>query len=408
MSKISIKNAVKKYGENTVIPDLSAEIGDGELFTLLGPSGCGKTTLLRMIAGFNSIEGGDIYFNDTRINDMDPSKRNIGMVFQNYAIFPNLTVRENVAFGLKNRKLDKQEIKEKTDKFLDLMQITEYADRMPNQLSGGQQQRIALARALVITPDVLLMDEPLSNLDAKLRLEMRSVIRHTQKNVGITTVYVTHDQEEAMAIVLLMDEPLSNLDAKLRLEMRSVIRHTQKNVGITTVYVTHDQEEAMAISDKIAVMNAGVIQHIGRPKEIYQRPKNVFVATFIGRTNLVPARIQDGELIFADGYREKIPALAKAEAQEVQCSIRPEEFVICKDGEEGIRGTVKEFTYLGLNTHYYIETDEGETVEIVEESSMDEELKEGQPVLLKIKKEKVNVFNKAGDVNLVRGEAYEE
>lgn len=361
MSKISIKNAVKKYGENTVIPDLSAEIGDGELFTLLGPSGCGKTTLLRMIAGFNSIEGGDIYFNDTRINDMDPSKRNIGMVFQNYAIFPNLTVRENVAFGLKNRKFDKQEIKEKTDKFLDLMQITEYADRMPNQLSGGQQQRIALARALVITPDVLLMDEPLSNLDAKLRLEMRGVIRHTQKNVGITTVYVTHDQEEAMAI-----------------------------------------------SDKIAVMNAGVIQHIGRPKEIYQRPKNVFVATFIGRTNLVPARIQDGELIFADGYREKISALAKAEAQEVQCSIRPEEFVICKDGEEGIRGTVKEFTYLGLNTHYYIETDEGETVEIVEESSMDEELKEGQPVLLKIKKEKVNVFNKAGDVNLVRGEAYEE
>lgn len=361
MSKISIKNAVKKYGENTVIPDLSAEIGDGELFTLLGPSGCGKTTLLRMIAGFNSIEGGDIYFNDTCINDMDPSKRNIGMVFQNYAIFPNLTVRENVAFGLKNRRLDKQEIKEKTDKFLDLMQITEYADRMPNQLSGGQQQRIALARALVITPDVLLMDEPLSNLDAKLRLEMRGVIRHTQKNVGITTVYVTHDQEEAMAI-----------------------------------------------SDKIAVMNAGVIQHIGRPKEIYQRPKNVFVATFIGRTNLVPARIQDGELIFADGYREKIPALAKAEAQEVQCSIRPEEFVICKDGEEGIRGTVKEFTYLGLNTHYYIETDEGETVEIVEESSMDEELKEGQPVLLKIKKEKVNVFNKAGDVNLVRGEAYEE
>ena len=320
MSKISIKNAVKKYGENTVIPNLSAEIGDGELFTLLGPSGCGKTTLLRMIAGFNSIEGGDIFFNDTRINDMDPSKRNIGMVFQNYAIFPNLSVRDNVAFGLKNRKMDKQTIRNKTDEFLNLMQIMEYADRMPSQLSGGQQQRIALARALVITPDVLLMDEPLSNLDAKLRLEMRSVIRHTQKSVGITTVYVTHDQEEAMAI-----------------------------------------------SDKIAVMNAGVIQHIGRPREIYQRPKNVFVATFIGRTNLISARIQDGELIFADGYRERIPALEKAEDQEVQCSIRPEEFIICKDGTEGIRGTVKECTYLGLNTHYYIDTDEGDTVEIVEE-----------------------------------------
>ena len=195
MSKILIKNAVKKYGDNTVIPDLSAEIEDGELFTLLGPSGCGKTTLLRMIAGFNSIEGGDIYFNDTRINDMDPSKRNIGMVFQNYAIFPNLSVRNNVAFGLKNRKIEKEKIKTETDKYLNLMQIMEYAERMPSQLSGGQQQRIALARALVITPDVLLMDEPLSNLDAKLRMEMRTVIRHTQKSVGITTVYVTHDQE---------------------------------------------------------------------------------------------------------------------------------------------------------------------------------------------------------------------
>lgn len=164
----------------------------------------------------------------------------------------------------------------------------------------------------------------------------------------------------------------------------------------------------MAISDKIAVMNAGVIQHIGRPREIYQRPKNVFVATFIGRTNLISARIQDGELIFADGYRERIPALEKAEDQEVQCSIRPEEFIICKDGTEGIRGTVKECTYLGLNTHYYIDTDEGDTVEIVEESSIEDDLKEGQPVLLKIKREKVNIFDKAGNVNLVRSEAYEK
>lgn len=361
MSKISIKNVVKKYGDNTVIPDLSAEIADGELFTLLGPSGCGKTTLLRMIAGFNSIEGGDICFNDNRINDMDPSKRNIGMVFQNYAIFPNLTVRDNVAFGLKNRKMDKEKIKTETDKYLNLMQIMEYADRMPNQLSGGQQQRIALARALVITPDVLLMDEPLSNLDAKLRLEMRTVIRHTQKSVGITTVYVTHDQEEAMAI-----------------------------------------------SDKIAVMKDGVIQHIGKPKDIYQRPKNVFVATFIGRTNIVVAKVENGCLVFKDGYREEIEALTHAENQEVLCSVRPEEFVIVKDvSSEGIHGVVKESTYLGLNTHYFIETDSGETVEIVEESSLEDELKEGQKVLLRIKKEKINVFNKAGDTNLVRSESYE-
>ena len=361
MSKILIKNAVKKYGDNTVIPDLSAEIEDGELFTLLGPSGCGKTTLLRMIAGFNSIEGGDIYFNDTRINDMDPSKRNIGMVFQNYAIFPNLSVRNNVAFGLKNRKIEKEKIKTETDKYLNLMQIMEYAERMPSQLSGGQQQRIALARALVITPDVLLMDEPLSNLDAKLRMEMRTVIRHTEKSVGITTVYVTHDQEEAMAI-----------------------------------------------SDRIAVMKDGVIQHIGKPKDIYQRPKNVFVATFIGRTNMVHAKIEGGELVFADGYREHIDALSKAEDQEVLCSIRPEEFVIGKEGGEGIKGTVKEFVYLGLNTHYYIDTDAGETVEIIEESSLEEELKEGQSVVLKVKKEKINVFNQTGDLNLVRSEAYEK
>lgn len=361
MSRIIIKNAVKKYGENTVIPDLSAEIEDGELFTLLGPSGCGKTTLLRMIAGFNSIEGGDIYFNETRINDMDPSKRNIGMVFQNYAIFPNLSVRNNVAFGLKNRKIEKEKIKTETDKYLNLMQIMEYAERMPSQLSGGQQQRIALARALVITPDVLLMDEPLSNLDAKLRMEMRTVIRHTQKSVGITTVYVTHDQEEAMAI-----------------------------------------------SDRIAVMKDGVIQHIGKPKDIYQRPKNVFVATFIGRTNMVPAKIEKGELVFADGYRERIDALRQAEDQEVICSIRPEEFVICKEGSDGIKGTVKEFVYLGLNTHYYIDTDAGETVEIIEESSLKEELKEGQSVLLKVKKEKINVFNQTGEQNLVRSEAYEK
>lgn len=360
MSKISIKHAVKKYGNNTVIPDLNALIKDGELFTLLGPSGCGKTTLLRMIAGFNSIEGGDICFNDTRINDMDPSKRNIGMVFQNYAIFPNMTVRDNVAFGLKNRKMDKDKIKEQTDKYLNLMQIMQYAERMPNQLSGGQQQRVALARALVIMPDVLLMDEPLSNLDAKLRLEMRSVIRHTQKDVGITTVYVTHDQEEAMAI-----------------------------------------------SDTIAVMKDGVIQHVGSPKDIYQRPKNVFVATFIGRTNIVPARVKQGAVVFSSGYRVELDCLKQAEDQEVLCSIRPEEFVISPEGSEGIRGVVKEYTYLGLNTHYFVETEDHMTVEIVEESSIEDELKPNQRVLLQVKKHKINLFNKEGSVNLVRSEAYE-
>ena len=242
---IVITDLCKSFGSTPVLQRFTWTVD--RPMVLMGRSGCGKTTLLRMIAGFNSIEGGDFYFNEERINDKEPSKRNIGMVFQNYAIFPNLSVRDNVAFGLKNRKVDKDEIKKRTDEFLNLMQIMQYADRMPNQLSGGQQQRIALARALVISPDVLLMDEPLSNLDAKLRVEMRSVIRHTQKSVGITTVYVTHDQEEAMAI-----------------------------------------------SDRIAVMKDGVIQHVGTPRDIYQRPKNVFVATFIVRPTSVTAHGKGG------------------------------------------------------------------------------------------------------------------
>lgn len=360
MGKIYANSLVKKYGNNTVISDLTIEIKDGELFTLLGPSGCGKTTLLRMVAGFNSIEGGEIFFDKTRMNDIDPSKRNIGMVFQNYAIFPHMTVRENVAFGLKNRKLGKAKIQEETERYLNLMQISQYADRMPNQLSGGQQQRVALARALVIAPDVLLMDEPLSNLDAKLRLEMRSVIRHTQQNVGITTVYVTHDQEEAMAI-----------------------------------------------SDTIAVMNDGVIQHVGSPKEIYQRPRNVFVATFIGRTNIIPARVEQGMVIFSNDYYVQMESIRMAKKQEVLCSVRPEEFIIIPGSGEGIKGVVKEYTYLGLNTHYMVELEDGSAVEIVEESSIEEELKPGQMVLLQVKKHKINIFNLEGNVNLVRSEAYE-
>ena len=263
MSRISVKDAVKRYGNNTVIPDLNLEIGDGELFTLLGPSGCGKTTLLRMIAGFNSIEGGDIFFNEKRINDMDPSKRNIGMVFQNYAIFPNLSVRDNVAFGLKNRKVDKAEIKKRTDEFLNLMQIMQYADRMPNQLSGGQQQRIALARALVISPDVLLMDEPLSNLDAKLRLEMRYELQ------------------------------------RLHVE-----------TGSTFVYVTHDQMEAMTLATQICLMNNGVLQQYAAPLEVYNHPANLFAADFVGNPsiNFVEAKGWQGpegsiELTLLDGHK---------------------------------------------------------------------------------------------------------
>lgn len=195
---IEIENVIKRYGDLTIIPGLTEHIKNGEFFTLLGPSGCGKTTLLRMIAGFNTIEGGEIRFNDKVINDIPAHKRNIGMVFQSYAIFPHLTVRENVEYGLKLRKLAKSEMKEKVDKILDVVQITEYQDRLPERLSGGQQQRVALARAFLLAPDLLLMDEPFSALDAITREEMQDVFLTLWREAQTTTVLVTHYVEEAL------------------------------------------------------------------------------------------------------------------------------------------------------------------------------------------------------------------
>ena len=357
---INVKNVIKRYGDNTVIPDLSLTIREGEFFTLLGPSGCGKTTLLRMIAGFNSIEGGDFYFNDTRINDLNPAKRNIGMVFQNYAIFPHMNVRKNVEFGLKNRPFDRKLIHQQADKFLKLMQIDQLADRMPAQLSGGQQQRVALARALCIEPDVLLMDEPLSNLDAKLRVEMRTVIKEIQNSVGITTVYVTHDQEEAMAV-----------------------------------------------SDRIAVMNSGVIQQIGKPKDLYQRPSNLFVATFIGRTNVLDKRLTeiDGRLaVDFDGYLVPMDNLTNEahSGQSVKASVRPEEFVIVDKQQPGIEGVVEFSTFLGLNTHYLVRLKSGERVEIIQESKIEDILEKGSTVHLSVKGEKINIFTETGETSLIK------
>ncbi len=352
---ISIKNAVKKYGDNTIIPDLSIDIHDKEFFTLLGPSGCGKTTLLRMIAGFNSIEGGDFFFNETRINELDASKRNIGMVFQNYAIFPHYTVRQNVEFGLKNRKFPKEKIQSEASEFLDLMQILEFEDRMPELLSGGQQQRVALARALVIKPDVLLMDEPLSNLDAKLRMEMRQAIRDLQKEVGITTIYVTHDQEEAMAI-----------------------------------------------SDRIAVMKDGIIQHVGTPQEIYHRPSNIFVATFIGRTNLIDAEFNfDTKIVQMDGYNFKMDNLSCETNSPVILSIRPEDFHMSKNQSDGIKSTISDSVFLGLNTHFFISLPNKQTIEIIHESVMDSSFRKGDTIYLNIKTDKINVFSKDGNRNLI-------
>ncbi len=359
---IKITNAIKRYGDNTIIGDLSVDIKEGEFFTLLGPSGCGKTTLLRMIAGFNSIEGGDFYFNDTRINDMDPAKRNIGMVFQNYAIFPHLSVKDNVAFGLKNKKVPKDEIEVRTKKFMELMHIDEYAERMPDRLSGGQQQRVALARALVIQPDVLLMDEPLSNLDAKLRVEMRTVIKEIQNSVGITTVYVTHDQEEAMAV-----------------------------------------------SDRIAVMKDGDIQHIGTPKDIYQRPSNLFVSTFIGRTNVVDAKlvVEDNKTyaVFKDGYKLEMDNILDEQKhdQDIVASIRPEELIIAPESKEGLKAVIDDSIFLGLNTHYMVHLEDGTKLEIIQESKIDSIIPKGTQIHLIINSEKVNLFTADGSKNIVTG-----
>ena len=364
--EININKAVKKYGNLTIIPGLDEHIKNGEFFTLLGPSGCGKTTLLRMIAGFNSIEGGTIAFNDKVINDIPAHERNIGMVFQSYAIFPHLTVRENVEYGLKLRKLPKAEMKEKVDKILDVVQITEYQDRLPERLSGGQQQRVALARAIVIHPSVLLMDEPLSNLDAKLRVEMRTAIREVQKQVGITTVYVTHDQEEALSI-----------------------------------------------SDRIAVMKKGEIQQTARPHTIYTRPYNVFVSTFIGHSNLFHGTIKgdtNGKVVvFNDGYIMPMDNLSEdaVDGMEVIISVRPEEFSIQKDG---LKCKIKNKVFLGKYNTYFLEFPENmlipdqPSIEFSQDLGHAERLLDiDEEVVLRPNPAKVNIFTADGSRNLLKG-----
>lgn len=365
-NSINIDNVVKKYGEVTIIPNLSVQIKNGEFFTLLGPSGCGKTTLLRMIAGFNSIEGGEIKFDNMVINNISAHKRNIGMVFQNYAIFPHLTVRQNVEYGLKIRKMPKAEMKKKVDAILETVKISDYQDRLPEKLSGGQQQRVALARAIVIHPSVLLMDEPLSNLDAKLRVEMRSAIRDAQKQVGITTVYVTHDQEEALAI-----------------------------------------------SDRIAVMKQGVIQQVGAPEDIYTRPSNVFVSTFIGHSNLFYGKVgkdNNGTYVeFVNGYKVTLNNLNTecTVGMKVIISVRPEEFFL---EEDGLKVKIKNRTFLGKHTNYELEFSDSmvipnqPSIEYSQDLGQSTKIYEvGDILSLKPNAFKINVFSEDGQISLIKG-----
>jgi iron(III) transport system ATP-binding protein len=346
---VIIKNAVKKYGDFTAVNGISLNIEQGEFFTLLGPSGCGKTTLLRMIAGFNTVDGGEICFDEQVINNLPAHKRDIGMVFQNYAIFPHLNVADNVAYGLKARKVPKEQITPRVDEALRMVQIDQLKARQPNELSGGQQQRVALARAFVIEPGVLLMDEPLSNLDAKLRVQMRTTIKKLQRRLGITTIYVTHDQEEALAI-----------------------------------------------SDRIAVMKEGNIMQIGRPEEIYRKPANPFVANFIGVSNFVDCTV-DGQdpkaasVKLHDGYSFQMPLRAPYSG-EVILSARPEQLFF---SEKGIPGKVNLSVFLGDFIQYEVQLHTGQVLELNEYTKdVDSAKADGEEVHISFNPKQVSLYRK--------------
>ena len=346
---VIIKNAVKKYGDFTAVNGISLNIEQGEFFTLLGPSGCGKTTLLRMIAGFNTVDGGEICFDEQVINTLPAHKRDIGMVFQNYAIFPHLNVADNVAYGLKARKVPKEQITPRVDEALRMVQIDQLKARQPNELSGGQQQRVALARAFVIEPGVLLMDEPLSNLDAKLRVQMRTTIKKLQRRLGITTIYVTHDQEEALAI-----------------------------------------------SDRIAVMKEGNIMQIGRPEEIYRKPANPFVANFIGVSNFVDCTV-DGQdpkaasVKLHDGYSFQMPLRAPYSG-EVILSARPEQLFF---SEKGIPGKVNLSVFLGDFIQYEVQLHTGQVLELNEYTKdVDSAKADGEEVHISFNPKQVSLYRK--------------
>ena len=293
------------------VSDVTIEVRAGKLVTLLGPSGCGKTTLLRMIAGFEDPTSGDIFFGERRMNEEAPNRRGTAMVFQSYAVFPHLDVFENVAFGLRLRHLTATEVDERVGNVLELTGLADYSRRSPSQLSGGQQQRVALARCIVMEPQVLLFDEPLSNLDAKLREQMRVEIRELQQRLGITSVYVTHDQLEAMSI-----------------------------------------------SDESVVMNAGLVEQVGTPNTIYARPANRFVADFIGKANLVVATVAGKQEVELGGVRLQAASMPDGicTGQEITLLIRPEA-VALSASEGAFAGTVQRAMFLGNIAEYLVEVE---------------------------------------------------
>ena len=320
MATVELKHVSKSYGDSVAVADLSLYIAHGEFVALLGPSGCGKTTTLQMLAGFIDPSGGDILVDGRSMRGVPPHKRNIGVVFQSYALFPHLTVFDNVAFGLKMRNLPTADVAKRVARALDLVQLTSLEQRYPRALSGGQQQRVALARALVIEPSVLLLDEPLSNLDANLREQMRFEIREIQKRIGITTVFVTHDQNEAMAA-----------------------------------------------ADRLVVMSKGDIRQVGTGQEIYEAPADLFVAEFIGQANLVRGKVvalrdPDAVLEVAPGiviharHHGRVQAGARA-----ALALRPEDMrlaAVPEPGANNLAGTVTRINYLGATLHVVVKVGE--------------------------------------------------
>lgn len=344
MSYFQIKKLSKKYDSNTVLHNVDLSIEKGTFLSLLGPSGCGKTTTLRIVAGFESPDGGDVIIEDEVINKIPVYKRNIGMVFQSYALFPHMNVEQNIAYGLEQRKMSQSEIRKEVAKAIEMVQLTGFEKRKPKQLSGGQQQRVALARALVIKPRLLLLDESLSALDKKLRVDMQ-------------------------------------------VELRQI----QKKVGITTIFVTHDQEEALTLSDKIAVMNKGEIIQLDTPHAIYEKPVNSFVAGFLGQSNFFKGVIRDIRediycLQMENGDRIHIEAEEKLNLnQNCVLSIRPEKISIEKEkpsNKTSLKGVIKFITYAGNLSIYRVQV-MGEEVIVQQQNFFGEEkVKNGDNVYL--------------------------
>lgn len=305
---IELKNISKQYEDNTVLDNLSLNIRKNEFVTLLGPSGCGKTTTLKIIAGFETADSGSIMFKNKDISDIPPYKRQLNTVFQKYALFPHMNVYENIAFGLKIKKLSKDEIDKKVKEMLRMVSLSGFEKRSIESLSGGQQQRVAIARALVNEPEVLLLDEPLGALDLKLRKEMQ-------------------------------------------LELKKI----QQELGITFIFVTHDQEEALTMSDTIVIMNKGVIQQKGTPEDIYNEPANAFVADFIGESNILDGvMVEDFKVIFADREFECVDKGFEPN-EDIDVVIRPEDFKIVKSEKGMLKGTVKSVIFKGVHYEMVVE-----------------------------------------------------